>query len=189
MPETDPSLLAARLCVVRPITSHRTGEQYELTPVVLLESDEERRHQIVRICNEPLIYSTLFDRILDGRPYGHEKAGHFFEWGSAGWEVGTHFVYALIDGEGRLAGAIDIKSPALASAEIGYWLSAHHSGIMTNAVEALAGVARDAGFHALHALVDPANERSARVLLRAGFEPTGAAERNGRTFNRYERRL
>lgn len=189
MPNADTALIAAQLCSVRTVVGYRDERSYELTPVVVLEPTVAIERSIAAVCNEPLIYSTLFAHILSGRRYSEDDAARFLGWGSEGWEDATHFVYLLLDERTEVAGAIDIKSPTLASAEIGYWLSEEHSGIMTNAVEAIAGLARDAGFSGLHALVRPDNGRSERVLLRAGFSGVGEEERNGKSYNRFERNL
>lgn len=189
MSNADPTLLSARLCSVCSVESHRGNRRYELTPVVVLEPSDELMHMIVGVCNEPVNYAALFQRVLDGRPYAVADAERFIAWGSQGWEEGTHFVYLLLDEERKVAGAIDIKSPSIESAEIGYWLAESHSGVMTNTVELVATLARDAGFLALHALVRPENVRSERVLLRAAFTHAGQTERGGTLFNRFERPL
>jgi RimJ/RimL family protein N-acetyltransferase len=180
---------AATLCAIAPVDNHRDGRHYELTPVSLVVADELAVRDIVAACNEPQIYRILFESLLGGRPYGEDDAWRFLEWGEEGWSQGSRFAYVLADEAGAIVGAIDIKSADLESAEIGYWLSAAHTGAMTNTVCALCELARRAGYHALHALVLPGNTRSAAVLLRAGFERSGQAERNGRVLDRFERRL
>lgn len=178
----------AALRCTRPLSRHGVDVPYMLTPLVLIDDTELAIGEITRICNEPMIHSTLFAEVL-GRAYAEADAENFFEWAEAGWSAGTHFVYAIVDGSGAVAGAIDIKSSDRASAEIGYWLSAGHSGVMTSAVEALCAIAASAGFEALHALVCPTNDRSARVLQRAGFTFASEVERAGRAYRRYDRRL
>lgn len=123
---------------------------------------------IVLICNEPPIYDLLFAERCAGKPYALADAERFLAWAERGWCDGTHFVY-LIRGEGGgTAGAVDIKSANLPSAEIGYWLGARHSGVMTNAVRALCELAQIAGYAELFELVRQTNLRSANVLARAG---------------------
>jgi RimJ/RimL family protein N-acetyltransferase len=181
--------VAARLCIARNVAAHRTRRVYELVPSVLLEHDDASLDRVAAICNEPTVYETLFAERLGGRPYSEEDADSFLSWADVGWAIGTHFVYLLIDESARIAGAIDIKSPTLESGEIGYWLSADDSGLMTNSVLTLCDIARDAGFRGLHALVRPHNERSARVLERAGFDRTDDVERDGHRYHCYHRRL
>lgn len=65
---------------------------------------------------------------------------------------------------------MDIKSPELEGAEIGYWASKKHSGIITPAVGLLCGVARGAGYKSLYAFVLPANTCSLRVLTNNAFQ-------------------
>ncbi len=80
---------------------------------------------------------------------------------------------------------MDIKSANLESAEIGYWLSAHHSGVMTNAVCALVQLARDAGYAELFALIRPTNTRSANVVARAGFTLGETLTKNETMYQRW----
>lgn len=188
MDDNDDSIRVTSLCTTRPLRAHGRGDQYRLTPTLLHDESPTTADEIVGICNESLIYSMLFEGPFGGRSYERDDALRFLDWGDAGWEEETHFVFLITEDDGKVAGAIDIKSPEAASAEIGYWLSAEHSGVMTNAVIALTELARAAGFVELHALVRPENSRSARVLRRAGFESAGTTVRDGRTFDRFARR-
>jgi len=74
--------------------------------------------------------------------------------------------------------ACDIKSNAL-NAEIGYWSSQAHRGVMTNALVAMCDMAAGAGFVALFARTKTGNVRSEAVLKRAGFQRS-----HGRTDDR-----
>ena len=189
MSQNDPLDAAAKLCAVRTVRHPRDGRRYELAAVVLVEPTTEQVTTVERICNEPLIYTSLFEEMLGGRRYSRDDAERFFAWGVEGWQQGTHFVFVLVDDVGEIVGAIDIKSPTLESAEIGYWLSAAHSGVMTGAVEEIIGLARECGYEELYGLVRPGNEQSARVLLRAGFARVEDVVRAEKTYHRYERRL
>ncbi|GMA23560.1 alanine acetyltransferase [Luteimicrobium album] len=71
-----------------------------------------------------------------------------------------------------------ITRGAFESADLGYWTDRglQGRGIMSAAVSAVVGIARDdLGLHRLQAGTLPENERSQRVLARAGFERFGLA--------------
>ncbi|HVZ40576.1 MAG TPA: GNAT family N-acetyltransferase [Candidatus Kapabacteria bacterium] len=179
-------LLREALERMPPPINHRTGGIYRIVPVdEEFVGGPEAIAAIVECCNQPLIYDLLFAERCAGVPYSESDAAGFLDWCRAGWREGTHFPFVLCDAGGTVAGAMDIKSAERPSAEIGYWLSADHSGVMTNAVRALAMMARHAGYRGLHALVRPENDRSHRVLQRAGFHPAGRAERGGKVYDRY----
>ncbi|MBS1911532.1 MAG: GNAT family N-acetyltransferase [Bacteroidetes bacterium] len=169
-----------------PPINHRTGGVYRIVPV-----DEDFTggaaaiEAIVECCNQPLIYDLLFAERCAGVPYSGSDAAGFLDWCRAGWREGTHFPFLLCDAGGTIVGAMDIKSAERPTAEIGYWLSADHSGVMTNAVRILATIAGHAGYRGLHALVRPGNDRSRGVLDRAGFRPAGRAERGGNVYDRF----
>lgn len=93
----------------------------------------------------------------------------WLSWASQGWRANTHFCFAVTDDSGAIAAACDIKSRDPDGAEIGYWASARHRGVMTNAVSAMCEAARQAGFRSLMARVRHENSRSQAVLARAGF--------------------
>lgn len=181
--------ISGSLCTSVPIISHRTQREYRLTPASMVDADSMALAEIVRICNEPGVYDNLFAGPLSNRAYALDDAQRFISWSYDGWREGTHFVYFIVDTNGSVVGAIDIKSTNLASAEIGYWLSAEHSGAMTSAVVALASLAREAGFAELHALIRPDNQRSSAVVERAGFVYTNDIIRDGQVYRRYARRL
>ncbi|MFD1860199.1 GNAT family N-acetyltransferase [Aeromicrobium camelliae] len=72
----------------------------------------------------------------------------------------------------------DIVRGAFDNGHVGYWTDANYQGrgLMSTAVEHLAAYARDGlGLHRLQAATLPENERSQRVLARAGFERIGYA--------------
>ena len=181
-PMPDPIPSTAPRCVL----NHLTGKPYTLRP--LDGSWTPALLEIVRVCNEPRVYE-LFRRKLSGVPYGLENAGLFVAWAERGWQFGTHFVLALLSEPGCVVGALDIKSPERDCAEIGYWLSAYHRGLMTNAVVELQSIAREMGYRGLYARVRPENLPSAAVLLRAGFTETQPVEQAGQAFRNFLVRL
>lgn len=172
-----------------PILNARTDANYELVPASAENTSNADIPTIVSICNEPPIYNLLFAARSGGNPYSQADAERFLAWGARGWREGTHFLFLIRSDSGEVAGAMDIKSPNLESAEIGYWLSAHHSGVMTNAVCALVRLARNAGYAELFALVRPTNTRSANVVARAGFTQGETITRNETVYHRWVIRL
>jgi RimJ/RimL family protein N-acetyltransferase len=152
----------------RKVTNFLTGGVYDFVPAADVRADAASLARIVSICNEPDVYDWLFRPSLGGVPYGEGKAVQWLDWAKDGWRAGTHFVFAVLDAAGLVAAACDIKS-ADARAEIGYWCSVRHRGVMTNTVTALCGLAAEAGFHGLFARTKVGNTRSKGVLLRSGF--------------------
>lgn len=172
-----------------PVRHARSGALYHLIRLDELEATPERLDEITAANNEPAIHRWIWQHRLGHEPYPREMAADFLSWAREGWHSGRHFVFGLLSPAGELAAALDIKSADPDGAEIGYWLRAAHSGIMTNAVTALAGAARQAGFRALTARVREGNERSAAVLRRAGFVPGGEEEFQGACHLRFRRAL
>ncbi len=173
-----------------PVQHARSGATYRLVRLDALPETPEHLAQITRANNEPAIHRWLWRDRLQGQPYAPEKAVEFLRWARGGWAHGTHFTFALLAPGGEVAAALDIKSADLDAAEVGYWLSAAHSGVMTNAVLALADVARAAGYRALFARVREGNARSEGVLTRAGFARVGGHEEVlGHPHGRFTRAL
>ncbi|MFB9993345.1 GNAT family N-acetyltransferase [Deinococcus oregonensis] len=148
-----------------------TGQPYSLHRADQLPAAPARAREIAAVCNEPLVYDRLFRARRQGQPYAAEEAQAFLDWAAAGWQEGTHFVFLLLDADHHVAGALDIKSADLNSAEIGYWLGGAHRGIMTSALNTLIDAAQGAGFQRLWARPDADNTRSVALLERAGFTP------------------
>jgi RimJ/RimL family protein N-acetyltransferase len=164
------------------IVNHVTGYTYALVRAGDVECDQANQQGIASICNEPEVYQWLFRDLFEGRPYEDANAGEWLQWSRDGWSSGTHFVFAVVDGEKRVVAACDIKSTE-PIAEIGYWSSARHRGVMTNALKAMCALAGEAGFRGLFAWTKEKNSRSQAVLERAGFERK-PSERSG--YERFE---
>lgn len=160
------------------IVNFLTGLTYHVVRADRLTVTSQRLEEITAICNEPEVYNWLFRESFGGRPYIRSDASAFVEWSSAGWRERSYFVFLVIAAGGQVAAACDIKSNDADGAEIGYWASAGHRGVMTNAVAQVCALASQGGFRSLNARVKKANKRSARVLTRAGFafEPAAANE-------------
>lgn len=154
----------------RLIRNALTGSEYSLVALDLIEPSDEVIAQVTSICNEPLVYGWLFRKMLSDQPYPPSKAREWFARGKDGWKENAHFVFAVLDQKGGFAAACDIKSADVSWAEVGYWSSNDHRGVMTNAVVGLIDLAREAGFERLFAETRPGNTRSQGVLRRAGFE-------------------
>jgi RimJ/RimL family protein N-acetyltransferase len=172
-----------------PLTNARTGAEYELVPADAANTSDDDVLAIVSICNEPAIYDLLFAERCKGKPYARTDAERFLAWAARGWHDGTHFLYLIRASSGEVAGAVDIKSATLESAETGYWLSVRHSGVMTNAVTALLRLARKAGYAELFALVRPTNILSANVVRRAGLTIGRTVTKNNVVYDRWQIRL
>ncbi len=156
-----------------PLTHPLSGKIYTLARADALEGTPDEVADLIAACNEPLIYDWLFRERLEGQPYTGVQAASFFNWTRSGWQSGTHFVFALASPCGRLVGLLDIKSADPTAAEVGYWLSSKHRGLMGAALEALETLARNAGCRSLYARIRPGNGRSQAVVQRAGWVDTG----------------
>ena len=155
------------------VKNAKTGALYQMVPAAHVESTDAQIENLVATCNQPLIYNFIFKELLGGSPYTADNARGFFSWTKTGWENGTYFVFALVDPAGLIAGVLDIKSNNRTRAEIGYWCSEDHKGLMTNAVTELVTFARNNGFAGLWACVKSDNAGSKRVLENTGFQCTG----------------
>jgi RimJ/RimL family protein N-acetyltransferase len=162
-----------------PVQNALDARRYWLIRTDTLTPEPNLLSAIAAICNEPAVYDWLFREGLQGQPYPPAKAGEWLAWAAAGWRENTHFCFALVDEQGAIAAACDIKSNDPDEAEVGYWASAAHRGVMTNTVVALCQAAREAGFRRLVARTRKANQRSQAVLLRAGFQPEPSREDAG----------
>lgn len=171
----------------RTIDNYVSRACYTLVPLDARFVRPTAASEIAERCNERLIYEMLFARMMNGRSYSEQDAEGFMSWAREGWSKATHFVFLLLAPDGKVAGAIDIKSTNVASAEIGYWLGREHSGVMTNAVSAVVEIAAGAGYRKLHAWVQDSNARSIAVLKRAGFRVVGHGGRVGEFLTRFER--
>ena len=138
--------------------------------MVDIEPTEAFLDSIVSVCNEQHIYDWLFKNRLQGKAYPKSDAVWFHKWGSDGWTNNTHFLFIVTDQKGRAVAAADIKTAEIEAAEIGYWSSGHHRGVMTNAIEIMVKAGLNAGFQCLYAKVRPGNEASEAVLKRLRFQ-------------------
>jgi RimJ/RimL family protein N-acetyltransferase/isopentenyldiphosphate isomerase len=165
------------------VKNYLNNEDYYISPAN--ESWEEDVDQITRICSQELIYNVLFKERLKGLPYISKNALEFIAWINEGWEKNEWFVFFIRNGEGKIIGAVDIKSDNLEEAEIGYWMSEKVKGVMTNAVLALTEIAKNAGYKSLYGLTVPDNEKSQNVLKRAGFTDQGLVNQKSKKYIKF----
>jgi RimJ/RimL family protein N-acetyltransferase len=151
------------------VERYGTHQRYHMQSMdAAYEASTDDVAAVLRICDEPLTWRSLFRDRLGGRRYEERDALEFIEWARHSWESGEHMVFLLRDPDGRIGACLDVKDQdESGSAYVGYWAGAHHRGVVTNAVLRLAGLAKEGGCLKFVALVDPENIRSAAVLKRA----------------------
>lgn len=169
------------------VLNFKTGETYHLLGGSEMKLSEGDISRIVEICSQEEIYDFLFRRPLQGKPYTEENAKWFASWLQKGWEDNTHFVFIIRNTLDQIVGAIDIKSPDLERAEVGYWADRNSGGFVTNALHEMVSVAKDAGYKKLYAQVLPNNAKSSGVLERAGFDRQEDMQVEDRTYNFFEK--
>jgi RimJ/RimL family protein N-acetyltransferase len=167
------------------IKNKRNKAIYEFVPSFLAGLDDKQIQNLVCICNESLIYE-LFRLKLNGNPYSENDAKQFISWADEGWNHETHFVFVLLDTTGKIVGTISINSANRNMAEIGYWCSHAHRGLMTDALSCLKMAAQHLGFTALCARVRKNNTASVKVLERNEFILVGDwPEDSSRSFYQF----
>lgn len=166
------------------IHNYLTKQEYDLRRMVDIEMTEVFLDSIVSVCNEQHIYDWLFKARLQGKAYPQSDAVWFHQWGSDGWVNNTHFLFIVTDQNGRAVAAADIKTADVDAAEIGYWSSIHHRGVMTNAIDIMVDAGLKAGFQCLYAKVRPGNDASEAVLQRLNFQESSTF--TDHEFNAFE---
>jgi RimJ/RimL family protein N-acetyltransferase len=169
-----------------PVERHGSGESYRL---VSLDSgfapEEGDIETIVAVANEPLVHRFLFRDRIGTRRYLAADAGEFLQWARDGWSSGEHLIFFLRSPAGDIGACVDVgRLDESREALIGYWASTYHRGVVTNAVNCLAGISKTVGYLKLMALVEPENTRSQGVLRRAGFTRLGSVEQPITLFDR-----
>ena len=157
----------------RIVINRLNASEYRMLPARLVAPEDEQLSNLVSICNERAIFDFLFKERLNGRPYELDDARSFLTWATHGWQEQKHFVFLLVAPSGLISGALDIKSSDRSMAEVGYWCSALHQGLMSGAVGELKSMAREANFKVLFAKVRKDNAASTKVLERNGFISQG----------------
>jgi RimJ/RimL family protein N-acetyltransferase len=111
-------------------------------------------------------------------PYTEDHAREFVVACDADRKTGTQLALAIVDGEGRLLGAIALGGLdwQQRTGEIGYWIAryARRRAIATRATRLLSRWALTRlGLERVELLANPLNEPSQRVAQRAGFTREG----------------
>jgi RimJ/RimL family protein N-acetyltransferase len=151
------------------IRNHLDHECYFLCRADTFPDSPEVRSQIAGICNQHLVYDTLFKESMKGQPYPTSSAGDFLQRAKSGWGDNSFYVFLLVDKNSDILACIDIKSAKLDEAEIGYWSSNKRPGALTNSVIKICNAGFKLGFTRFVAYVKPDNQKSINVLSRAGF--------------------
>ncbi len=148
-----------------------TPAQLELGPVAL------RRW---RADDAPALLTAVLDNLAQLRPwmpwadgYDATAAAGFLDAAIAAWEDRTELLYALVDGDDDLLGAVGLhtrRGPG--RLEVGYWLC--HDAVGHGYATAAAAAVTDAAFalddvEVVEIHVDRANARSAAIPARLGF--------------------
>jgi RimJ/RimL family protein N-acetyltransferase len=168
--------------------NHFDERRLHLSRADCISSVPNARSRVTSICNQSTVYRNLFQERLKRARYTLSDADDFLAWANAGWKRSTHFVFFIIDDQFGIVGAIDIKSAELDNAEIGYWADSNHPGNITNAVLAMIDSAIETGFIRFTAFVRHDNDKSSRVLERAGFNLSNKVEKREGYFC-WERRI
>lgn len=171
------------------IVNFYTGSIYHLHRIDQMALHDDAYREIEQICNEPHIYNRLFHAGKRGVRYSYLDAVNFVRWALAGWARQQYFTFLVNDPVGAIAAAIDIKGNDLVSAEIGYWCSAPHTGIMSNTVNALLHAMQQAGYREAYAVVDDDNDKSIGVLSRCHFREAGRFRKRTRRLIKFVRPL
>lgn len=169
----EPSMNRAWNPTERLIANQLNSFTYRMVPAVQVAATPEHLENLASICNQQAIYDFLFRERFNGRPYGMNDGQSFLDWAGKGWREQTHFVFLLLAPSGLIAGALDIKSGDRVMAEIGYWCSTLHRGLMSGAVAELKSMASQASFTTLFGRVRKDNIASIKVLERNGFVSLG----------------
>ncbi|MFW5719896.1 MAG: GNAT family N-acetyltransferase [Candidatus Dojkabacteria bacterium] len=174
------------------VTNFHTKKTGTLIPLnndaPITEADIAR---ISSICDTPRVFDILFAELdaFKGRRYLSSDAEYWVKKSRESWSKSESFVYLIRDEKENIVGTIDIKSTDLHNGEIGYWASENDPGWMTNALLELVKLAKNAGYMKVFGLVRTINDRSMKVLQRAGFTEVPAPEDKKEHYRMFELEL
>ncbi len=80
----------------RTIENFINKKPYKLMPLTYLEPAEGQLERVASICNESLVFETLFSKIFPEGEHPLSSAADWIQWGKAGWVEGSHFVFATL---------------------------------------------------------------------------------------------
>jgi RimJ/RimL family protein N-acetyltransferase len=155
------------------ILNQRNGEIYIISRSEEVIVANHQLETLTSLCNEPAVYKIFFKDKLNGEPFSIQNAAELLETAAQGWKDQSQFFFTILDRTGLISGIIRIKSANRDLAEIGYWCSEKHRGIMSNAVRVVSELAEEAGFSALCAKVRKDNWASIKVLNNNNFLCSG----------------
>ena len=160
-------LLQKDFIYMRTLKSFQGNIFYFLGGIYAVSDDDIK--QLIKICNEGVLYDALFKYRLRGGEYTQENALSFLNWFKEGWRKSSYFAFVIRDTEGILCGSCEIKTDNKEEAEIGYWVMDNCSGVMSNAVRHMISFAFELGYKKLTARVKEGNSRSTLLLSGLGF--------------------
>ncbi len=176
--------------IKKEVRNFKTGEICYMEGGLEMTFSDEDVQAITRICSQDEVYDMTFRYRMAGKPYTEEKARNFITRLQAGWRDQTRFTFIVRNSNNEIIGTIDIKSPDLDGAEIGYWSDKNSSGFMTNALNELVLVAAQAGYRTLHAKVLTHNTKSTNLLERVGFvKRDGVVMIDGGEYNEFDKTI
>lgn len=150
-----------------------SGERYRLEAMDEHFFREPKRVlDIYRNC----AFGPAFDNIfyaLFHLGYHPRNAEDFLELCRKQWASKTAFPYVLLSPKNEFAGVIDLKSAEPQLTEVGYWADPEHRGVMSNALDTLMELAREAGYLRLCLYISDDNPASLGVARRCDFEHMG----------------
>lgn len=127
--------------------------------------------------------------LLELYPYYPEMARDFVAQSVRGWEVGDRLIFGIVlRSEGRLVGAVDLRTMSDRCSDIGYMIEPPHwgKGIVPEAVRMVLGYAFGTmGVHRVQAAIFEENPRSMRVLEKCGFKREGVERERYFRFGRW----
>ncbi len=146
---------------------------------------------IVKVCNEPRIFNRLFaKKFVKGATYRPINALEFLVYANRGWQKQEKFQFAIFNEDNDIVGTLELRSNDSKACEIGYWASENHRGIMSNAVIAIAKLAKSVGYEKLFLLIAPDNIASQKVAKNAGFLLENPHFENSKgVYQLYEKKL
>jgi RimJ/RimL family protein N-acetyltransferase len=166
--------------ISRTIERYPSGESCTLLSVdqTYAQTDQDQKN-IAKLFNQPSIYKLFLAETWKGREFSAEDARTFIGNAQKNWISKKSFIFLVRNPENDIVAVLTIKSPNLDSAEIGFWASENYPGIMTNALIELCDIAQRAGYKQLFGKTMADNEKSLRVLNRAGFNEEKPIEQRG----------